>query len=278
MADILVTGGTGKTGRRVVASLAEFGQVGRAAARKPPPGGVRFDWNDPDTFDPALHDIGAVYLVAPPGDPDPLAAMEPFLQRALTAGVRRYVLLSSSFLPEGAPLMGQVHAFLRSAAPDWTVLRPTWFMQNFSEHQHLPTIRDEGAIYTATGNGRVAFVHADDIAAVAMAALLGQAAGNRDYVLTGPRALSYDEVAALIATAAARPVAHRHLTEKQMADWLSESAGVPPPFAAALAAMDTAIAGGAEDRVSPDVQKVTGRPPISFEAFAAENSTIWASS
>jgi uncharacterized protein YbjT (DUF2867 family) len=278
MTDILVTGGTGKTGRRIVAKLAVLGQVGRAAARNPPPGGVRFDWNDPDTFDPAVHGIDAVYLVAPPGDQDPLAAMEPFLQRALAAGVRRYVLLSSSFLPEGAPLMGQVHAFLRSAAPDWTVLRPTWFMQNFSEQQHLPTIRDESAIYTATGDGRVAFVHANDIADVAMAALLGEAAGNRDYVLTGPRALSYDEVAALIAAAADRPVVHRRLTEKQMAGWLSESAGVPLPFAAALAAMDTAIAGGAENRVSPDVQTVTGRLPISFEAFAAENRTIWASS
>jgi len=278
MAHILVTGGTGKTGRRVVAELAARGLEARAAVRRPPPSGVQFDWSDPDTFDPALHDIGAIYLVAPTGNGDPLAAMEPFLQRALAAGVRRYVLLSASSLPEGGPLMGQVHAFLRGAAPEWTVLRPTWFMQNFSEQQHFPTIRDEGAIYTATGDGRVAFVHADDIAAVATAALLGQAAGNRDYVLTGPRALSYDEVAALIAAVAGRPVAHRRLTEKQMADWLSESAGVPPPFAAALAAMDTAIAGGAEDRVSPDVQMVTGRPPISFEAFAAENSTIWASS
>ncbi len=275
MADILVTGGTGKTGRRVVAQLAAMGLNARSAARRPPPGGVRFDWAEPDTFDPALHGIGAVYLVAPPGEGDPLAAMEPFLRRALAAGVRRYVLLSSSFLPEGGPLMGQVHAFLHASTPEWTVLRPTWFMQNFSEQQHLPSIRDEGTIHTATGDGRVPFVHADDIAAVAAAALRGQAPGNCDYVLTGPQALSYDEVAALIAAKAGRPVVHRRLTEQELAGWLSESAGVPPDFAVALAAMDTAIAGGAEDRVSPDVQTVTGRSPISFEAFAAANRAVW---
>lgn len=275
MADILVTGGTGKTGRRVVAQLGNAGLVARVAARRPPSGGVRFDWADPETFGPALHGIGAAYLVAPPGEGDPLAAMEPFLRRALAAGVQRYVLLSASFLPEGGPLMGQVHAFLRAEAPEWTVLRPSWFMQNFSEQQHLPSIRDEGMIRTATGDGRIGFVHAADIAAVAVAALQGRAPGNRDYVLTGPQALSYDEVAALIAAEAGRPVVHRRLTEQELTGWLSETAGVPRDFAAALAAMDTAIAGGAEDRVSPDIQAVTGRFPTSFRAFAAENRAVW---
>lgn len=275
MTIILLTGGTGKTGRRIASQLAAAGVEARVAARRPSPGGVRFDWADPATFDMALFKIGSVYLVAPPGAGEPLAAMEPFLRRALAAGVRRYVLLSSSALPEGGPLMGQIHAFLRDAAPEWTVLRPSWFMQNFSEQQHLPTIRDEGAIYTATEDGRVAFVHADDIAAVAVAALLGRAPSNRDYVLTGPQALAYDEVAAIIAEAAGRPVTHRRLTEHQLATRLTEVAGVPPDFARALAVMDTAIADGAEDRVSPDVETVTGRPPTSFEAFAVENRAVW---
>ncbi len=275
MTVILLTGGTGKTGRRIANQLAATGVTARVAARRPPQDGVLFDWAVPATFNAALSGVAALYLVAPPGAGEPLVAMEPFLRRALAAGVRRYVLLSSTALPEGGPLMGQVHAFLREAAPEWTVLRPSWFMQNFSEQQHLPTIRDEDAIYTATGDGRVAFVHAGDIAAVAVAALLGRAPGNRDYVLTGPRALSYDEVATVIANAAGRPVMHRRLTEQQMAARLSEVAGVPPKFAAALAAMDTMIANGAEDRVSPDVEMVTGQLPTSFEAFAAENRDSW---
>lgn len=70
---------------------------------------------------------------------------------ALSSGVRRFVLLSASSLEAGGPMMGQVHAYLQSMAPEWAVLRPSWFMQNFSEQQRLATIRDEGAIYSATG-------------------------------------------------------------------------------------------------------------------------------
>lgn len=200
--------------------------------------------------------------------------MTPFLHAALNAGVRRYVLLSASSLPEGGPMMGQVHAFLHSEVPEWVVLRPAWFMQNFSEQQHLPTIRDEGAIYTAAGDGRVPFIHADDIAAVGVAALLGKVPGNGDRILTGPRALSYDETASIIAAAAGRPVRHQRLSEDELARRLAGH-GLPPAYAAALAAMDAAIAGGSENRVTGAVKAVTAREPISFEAFAAANRDRW---
>ena len=140
---ILVTGGTGKTGRRIVARL----QAER-------PGEVRFDWSEPGSFDAALDGVSAVYLLAPPTAADTLENMRPFLERALNQGVQRFVLQSASSLAAGGPMMGQVHAYLQAHAPSWVVLRPSWFMQNFSEGQHLPTIRDEGAIYTATGEGR----------------------------------------------------------------------------------------------------------------------------
>ena len=171
-------------------------------------------------------------------------------------------------------MMGQIHVFLRSAAPEWVVLRPAWFMQNFSEQQHLPTIRDEGAIYTAAGDGRVPFIHADDIAAVGVAALLGKVAGNGDHVLTGPRALPYGEAASIIAAAAGRPVRHQRLSENDLAKRLTGH-GLPPPYAAALAAMDAAVAQGSEDRVTGAVQAITGRTPVSFEAFAADNWDCW---
>lgn len=235
---------------------------------------ARFDWGDPATYDAALNGIGAIYLVAPSNAADPLDAMTPLLRRALQAGVRRYVLLSASALPEGGPMMGRVHAFLREEAPEWVVLRPSWFMQNFSEQQHLPTVRDEGAVYTATGDGRVPFIDADDIAAVGAAALLGETPLNRDLILTGPRALSYDEVASIIAAAAGRPVRHERLSEEGLTRRLVEH-GMDPTYAAALAGMDAAIAGGSEDRVSDAVEAVTGRPPGSFEAFAADNRGAW---
>lgn len=276
-AGILLTGGTGKTGSRIAKALAAAGVQARVASRgansEAGAEAVRFDWADPATYGPALHGIGALYLVAPANVADPLDAMTPFLRAALDAGVRRHVLLSASSLPEGGPMMGRVHAFLRRAVPEWVVLRPAWFMQNFSEQQHLPTIQDEGAIYTAAGNGRVPFIHADDIAAAGAAALLGRVP-NGDHILTGPRALSYDEAAAIIAAAVGRPVRHQRLSEDELVRRLSEH-GLPQPYAATLAAMDTAVAGGSENRITDAVQAITGRASISFEAFAAENRDRW---
>ena len=121
--------------------------------------------------------------------------VEPFLQDALDQGVRRVVQLSSSALPEGAPGLGEVHRLVRSTMPEWTVLRPSWFMQNFTgDHLVAQGVRD-GEIVTATGDGRVAFIDADDIAAVAGRALTDAIAHNTDHVLTGPPALSYAEAA-----------------------------------------------------------------------------------
>lgn len=111
MSRILVTGASGKTGRRVVEHLTGVGIQPRLALRSANgPESVRFDWTAPETYDEALADIGAVYLVAPPGVIDPLSVMLPFLQQALRGGVQRFVLLSASSLEEGGPMMGRVHA------------------------------------------------------------------------------------------------------------------------------------------------------------------------
>lgn len=273
---ILVTGASGKTGRRVVEHLVGMGIQPRSALRTAKGDeAVRFDWTAPETHVEALEGIGAVYLVAPPGIMDPLPVMLPFLQQALQSGVTRCVLLSASSIEDGGPMMGQVHAWLRSNVPSWIVLRPTWFMQNFSEQQHLPTIVGEASIFSATGDGRIGFIDAEDIAAVAAIALTEPDFENGDLILTGPESLSYDEVALLIGKATRRDIQHRRLTEQQMAERFV-SFGVPDGFASGLAAMDTAIATGAEDRTTENVLKVTGRPAGSFQAFVTRNAEAWA--
>ncbi|MBX9608611.1 MAG: ergot alkaloid biosynthesis protein [Gammaproteobacteria bacterium] len=272
---ILVTGGTGKTGRRVAGLLRGRGTEVLVASRTPQGAAqVRFDWADAGSYQAAIDRVGAAYLVAPAGPTDLLAAMTPFLERAVEAGVRRFVLLSASSLDEGGPMMGAVHAWLRTHAPEWVVLRPTWFMQNFSEAQHLHTIRDEGTIHSATGDGRVAFIDADDIAAVAVRALMDPGVLSGELILTGPEALSYGAVAALIATASGRSVTHRRESVAGMAARF-EQGGVPAAFAGALAAMDGAIAGGAEDRITGEVERVIGSPPRGFAAFAGANVSVW---
>jgi ergot alkaloid biosynthesis protein len=267
---VLVTGGTGKTGGRVARRLAEAGYPVRIGSRSAE---VPFDWLDPTTHDGALAGVDRVYLVSPPVD-DPYPVMAAFVRRAMERGVRRFVLLSASSLPEGGPMMGAVHRFLRETAPEWAVLRPTWFMQNFSEGPHAATIREEGRIYSATGEGRVPFVDAADIAEVAYRALTDERAHNTDHVITGSRALTYAEAADAIGEAVGRPVVHGNLSESELAEhWVRN--GLPQEYAGILAAMDTAIAGGSENRVTDTVLRVTGRAPKDFTEFARESAGSW---
>lgn len=263
----LVVGATGTTGSRTTGQLVAAGHRVKAASRggAPLPGAepVRFDWYDTDTHDVALDGADRAYLVPPPGDVDPAAVMLPFLRRARAAGVRRAVLLSSSAVPAGGPAVGAVHRELPSLFEQWAVLRPSWFMQNFTgTHAHAVSIREEGAIWTATGSGRVGFVDADDIAAVAVHALTDDHAPDTDLILTGPQALGHDDIAAILTQARGRPVVHRHLTYEQARARLETL--LPPDFAALLADLDRAIAQGAEDRTTDTVRRVTGRPPHGF--------------
>lgn len=266
---VLVIGATGKTGSALVRQLREKGVSVLAATRNPrAPGDVRFDWRDPSTFKAALDGVGAVYLVAPTDTTDPLGQMQPFLDMATD---RRLVLLSSSSLPMGAPMMGKVHAWLASCCQDYAVLRPSWFMQNFVT-QHLGGIRESGAIYSATGDGRVGFIDAGDIAAVA-AVMLTQpdTPGGAEPILTGPRTLSYDDVAREITEAAGRPVKHMRLTVTELAGHY-EGYGLPPSYAATFAGLDEGIAEGLEDRVTDEVERWTKRIPTDLRSFLASHA------
>jgi ergot alkaloid biosynthesis protein len=266
----LVVGATGTTGSRVVSRLVAAGHRVKAASRRATDvdgaQAVRFDWNDPATFDEALDGVDRVYLIPPLGSGEPATVMLPFLEQGRAAGVRRVVLLSSSAIPSGGPAVGRIHQALPGLFDAWAVLRPSWFMQNFTgDHPHAESIRTDGTLLTATGEGRVGFVDADDIAAVAVHALTTAQAPNTDLVITGPQALSYGDIAAVLTEVTGRNVTHRQLTYEQMRDRLS--AGMPAEFAELLAGMDSAIAEGAEDRTTDTVQRLTGRPPRSFRTF-----------
>ena len=273
VATTLVIGASGTTGSRVVAQLAAAGHGVKAATRHATPVGcaapVRFDWYDPSTHAAALDGADRVYLIPPPADSDPVAVMAPFLRQARAAGVHRAVLLSSSAIPEGGPAVGSVHRALPDLVEQWAVLRPSWFMQNFTgQHAHALSIREHGSILTATGSGRVGFIDAEDIAAVAFHALTDEHAPDTDLVLTGPEALSYDDIAAIMTEVTGRLVVHRSLSNEQMRDRLA--AEIPEEFAAMLAGLDRAIAEGSEDRVTDTVQRLTGRPARTFRAFLEE--------
>ncbi len=271
---VLITGGTGKTGSRLARALGSRGVTPRIASRTLGNGKTEFDWMRDETFEPAVRGIESVYLVAPTTD-DTLSSMRPFLDVALQSGVKRFVFLSASSVEEGGPMHGQVHRYLKQHAPSWVVLRPTWFMQNFSEMQHQSTIVGEGAIYSATRDGRIPFIDAADIAEVAAEALTSESFPSGDRILTGPELLTYDQVASIIASTARYPVEHRRLTEQELAQRLAGN-GLPLPYATFLASLDTQIANGSEARLTDEVMRITGGPPRSFEAFARQNQSLWA--
>jgi uncharacterized protein YbjT (DUF2867 family) len=260
---VLVVGGTGTVGSRVVAALRARGERVLVGSRRPvdDPDWTRFDWSDPPEVA-----VDRAFVIAPVGEPDPAPLVRPFLERA---GLDRAVLLGSSAVSADDPGFGALYGLLTAHVRVPTILRPSWFLQNFlGDHPVAQGVR-RGEIVSATGEGRIGFVAAEDIAAVAAEALTGPERPG-ELVLTGPEALSYADAAARL-TARGRPVVHRSVTPAELAALLV-GGGVDPAFAAFLAGLDAAIASGAEDRVTGVVEEVTGRAPRGFAEIVAQSA------
>lgn len=268
---ILVTGASGTTGGRLAALLRTRGTPVRAASRSGGGAdGMRFDWHDPSTHDAALAGIRRAYLMPPVPSAAPEAVMLPFLDRARAAGIERVVLLGNSVVPAGGPGIGLVQQAVAARFPQWGVLRPSWFMQNlFGDHPHARMLRHRGTIVTATGDARVGFVDAGDIAHAAAALLLADAAPDADFVLTGPEALSYGDLAAILTETTGRPIVHETVSPDALSGRY-EAIGVAPAAARFLAVLDGLIASGREDRITDGVATLTGRRPRRFQEVAVE--------
>ena len=274
MSTTLVVGATGTTGTEVTRLLRAAGADALAASRRAQgPGAVRFDWTDPATFRAALDGVERAYLVAPVDVLDPVPIVRPFLDQAVRGGLRRAVLLSSSAVSPAETGYGGLQRLVTEQVPEGIVLRPSWFMQNFvSAHPIAQGLRD-GRVETATGDGRVAFVDARDIAAVAAHLLLADHAETADLIVTGPEALGYAEVCTLVSRLTGRDVRHVAVPPSALAARISAD-GVPRDYAEFLAGLDVGIAHGSEDRVSDVVARVLGRPPRSVPAFLIEHQAL----
>ncbi len=282
-ASILVTGGTGKVGSRLVERLNHRGFAVRVATRGKTSSvhdslieRVYFDWADESTHALALEGIDRMYLIAP-GVADPSPQMIAFIKRALHTGVRRIVLQTASCIAVNDPGMGAVHKAVETLAPEWAVLRPSWFMQNFTNtetHFYAASIKNEQTL-AAFDEGRVAFVDAEDIAEVAVHALIDEHPHNTEHIITGPQALSYAEVAKIISAAAKRPI---RFVSVQSEGFQAQviSMGYGADYATFLSHLEeTWVRSGQEDRVTPTVERITGRPPRSLADFAAASAHIW---
>ncbi|MFB4319131.1 NAD(P)H-binding protein [Actinomadura sp. 21ATH] len=269
-APILVLGGRGKTGRRVVAGLRDRGLPVRAASRTAvsPPAGARFDYADQTTWGPALDGVRAVYLV-PMLEFVDAATVAAFVRRAAGEGVRRIVLLSARGEDhEAHPHQEPVERVVRESVPEWTILRAAWFAQNFSEDFLLEPVLS-GELALPAGEGREAFVDAGDIADVAVAALTDAAHASRVYELTGPEALSFRTAADLIAKASGREVRYTPVDRATYARALAGQ-GYPDEVVEVVADLMETIGRGAGEAVDDAVPRVLGRPARSFADYAEE--------
>ncbi|MEQ8479541.1 MAG: NmrA family NAD(P)-binding protein [Hoeflea sp.] len=256
---ILVIGSTGKTGSRIVASLKEKGFAIREGSRS---AAIPFDWEQPETWGPALEGVSSAYVSYFPDLAFPGAAekIEALTRVAKAVGVRKLVLLSGR---------GEAHAeaceeIVRHSGLAFTLVRAAWFAQNFSEgYLQAPVI--EGVVALPAGDIREPIADVDDIAEVAVAALTDARHDGELYEITGPRLLSFAEAAAEISRAAGIPVRYQPITLEQFHDGMLEIAG--PLVADVFTEICRETLDGHNAYLTDGVQRALGRPATDFTEF-----------
>ena len=257
----LVTGGTGKTGRRVVERLKARGVETRIASRTSSPA---FDWHDSSTWDAVLEGVTSAYIAYAPDVAIPGATelIREFVAAAVRQGVQHLVLLSGRG-EEEAQASEQI---VQSAGIDWTIVRSGWFMQNFSEGEFLSMVLD-GAITLPARDIPEPFIDVNDIADVVVAALTEEGHAGELYEVTGPRMLNFDELAQEITAAAGRQVQFVRVPPDAFAQAIEES-GAPQDIAWLLNYLFETVLDGRNAFVSDGVQRALGREPADFSDFA----------
>jgi uncharacterized protein YbjT (DUF2867 family) len=268
--NILVLGGTGKTGRRVAERLARRGVKTRIGSRSGEP---PFDWEDRSTWAPALDGVTSAYVsyypdLAIPGAVEKVGA---FAELAVANGVPRLVLLAG----RGEEEAEHAEDAVRASGAELTVLRSTWFAQNFSEDYMLDSVL-AGEVALPAGDTPEPFVDADDIADVAVAALTEDEHVGELYELTGPRALTFAEAVAEIGRAAGREVRYVPVSLDDFAATAAEQ-GVPPEVVELLGYLFGEVLDGRNAHVADGVERALGRRPRDFSEYARDTAAtgVW---
>jgi uncharacterized protein YbjT (DUF2867 family) len=266
----LVLGGTGKTGRRVAERLTARGLPVLVGSRSGEP---PFAWEDQATWAPALRDVESVYVTYYPdlALPGAAATVGAFAELAVANEVRRLVLLSGRG-EEGALLGEQA---VRESGADWTILRSTWFSQNFSEGFFLDQVLS-GEVALPAGNTPEPFVDADDIADIAVAALTDNRHIGQLYELTGPRLLTFAQAVEEIAQASGREIRYVPVSIEQYTSLLAEH-DVPAEFVSLMNYLFTEVLDGRNAHLADGVQRALGREPRDFSDYvrATAATGVW---
>ena len=269
--NILVIGGTGKTGRRIVKLLNEQGHNVRVGSRSGKPA---FDWHQPEEWSEALGGMQSVYITYQPdlAVPGALEAIEELVKQAKKAKVEKLVLLSGKGERE-AQLCEQVviHSGLKH-----TIIRANWFNQNFSENFLLEPVL-QGFVALPFAEVKIPFVDANDIAEVAVKALVEDEHNGKIYELTGSETLTFGEAIGEIARATGREIQFTRISVSAYIDTL-RSHGIPEDFLWLIEYLFTEVLGNpSNSEITDDIEKVLHRKPISFKEFAtkAASTGIW---
>ena len=266
----LVLGGTGKTGRRVAERLARRGIPVRIGSRSGEP---PFDWDNDATWGPVLRDVGAVYIAYQPDLAVPAAVdtVRSFADLAVKRGARRLVLLSG----RGEEEAQRAEQAVQDSGADWTILRASWFAQNFSESFLLDAVLG-GHIALPAGGVKEPFIDADDIADVAVAALTDDGHGGQLYEMTGPRLLTFGEAVEEIGKASGRALGYEEVSPEQYALLLREH-NVPADFVALVMYLFTTVLDGRNAHLSNGVERAISREPWDFSDYVRDTAAtgVW---
>ena len=280
---ILVTGATGNVGSQVVQQLIASGVTPRVAVRsinkaeslkKAGAEPVEMDLDRPETVQSALTGVDKVFLVSP-FVPNMVELTAILIEAAKRANVQQIVKLSALAQP-GIALSKwheEMEKAITSSNIPFTFLRPNGFMQNFVNAM-AESIKSDNAFYLNAGDGKVSFVDTRDIASVAVAALITSGHEGQSYTITGAQALSHAETAAILSQVLGRTINYVDVPEDVVRQGM-QGAGMPEPTVNALLELYASYKAGQAATVSPVVEQVTGKQPISFEQFAKDYAEVW---
>ena len=289
-ARLLITGATGNVGGAALRCLlaqrphgTELIVASREPARDQQALGLRnaaevtlvpFDFNTPETVDPALRGVTGLLLMRPPAISDVARYQKPVVQAAVAAGVGHVVFLSL----QGAqynPLAPhrKVEGYLKASGIRYSLLRPSFFMQNLST-THRDDIRRHDQLLLPAGHARTSFVDAEDVGAAAAKLLLGPPAASAGYELTGRDAFTYDEVAAQLSAVLGRPIRYRAAGIREFRAY-ERAKGTPPALINVMTGIYLAARFGLAAHVSPVLAGLLGREPGTLRAFLERERACW---
>jgi len=266
----LVLGGTGKTGRRIVERLKEKGVPTRVGSRSAMP---PFDWHNEAGWDACLEGVTSVYInyapdLAMPGATDSIQSL---VDRAKSHGVKQLVILSG----RGEAEAQACERIVQESGMDWTVVRASWFYQNFSEGAFVDMIH-AGQITLPAGDIKEPFVDVDDIAEVATVALTEPGHAGQVYEVTGPRLMTFAEVAAELSTAIGRDIRFISVPHDAFVAGVKES-GAPKEVVWMLDYLFATVLDGRNAYLTDGIQRALGRAPKDFADYAQETAKtgVW---